>query len=136
MEPLPEEYMGQEKEGERPITSEFIQMMKKIMPTVLRQDASHLTMRNLCTEAGMELQPFYTLVTANVYKSPRPLAKALMLDKAEHLLTTTDKDIATIADECGFVSANYFIASFYRWKNHTPLDYRELYKSRKVLNVG
>jgi transcriptional regulator GlxA family with amidase domain len=47
-----------------------------------------------------------------------------MLRKAEELLTTTEKDMEAIASECGFVSPNYFIATFYRKNKMTPEIYR------------
>ena len=68
--------------------------------------------------------PFYKVILGNIFKSPRPLAKSLMLRKAEELLTTTEKDLEDIASECGFVSPNYFIATFYRKNKMTPEIYR------------
>ena len=72
----------------------------------------------------MELKPFYQLILGNIFKNPRPLAKTLMLRKADQLLTTTEKDLDQIASECGFVSPNYFIAAFYRKNKVTPEIYR------------
>ena len=81
-------------------------------------------MRELCVEAKMDLQSFYKLILANIYKSPRPMARTLMLKKAEELLKTTEKDLEQIAAECGFVTPNYFIATFYREHKMTPEIYR------------
>ena len=81
-------------------------------------------MRELCTEAKMELKPFYQLVLQNIFKSPRPLAKTLMLKRAEELLKTTEKDFEEIAAECGFVTPNFFIATFYHQHKMTPEVYR------------
>ena len=52
------------------------------------------------------------------------MIKSLMLKKAEELLTMTEKDIEQIAAECGFVSPNYFIATFYGKHKMTPEIFR------------
>ena len=124
LEPVPEEYSGTEISNQNALTPEFIATMEKILPTVLKKDTKKLTMRELSAVAKMELQPFYQVILGNVFKSPRPLAKTLMLKKAEQLLTMTEKDLDQIALECGFVSPNYFIATFYRKNKMTPEIYR------------
>lgn len=125
LEPVPEEYMGIENgRSLNAFTPEFIATMEKIIPTVLRKDVDKLTMRELSAAAKMELKPFYQVILGNIFKSPRPLAKSLMLKKAEELLTMTEKDIEQIAAECGFVSPNYFIATFYGKHKMTPEIFR------------
>ena len=72
----------------------------------------------------MELQPFYQVILGNIYKSPRSMAKTLMLKRAEEMLTRTEKDMEEIAAECGFVTPNFFIATFYHEHKMTPEIYR------------
>jgi transcriptional regulator GlxA family with amidase domain len=100
-------------------------MMDKILPVVLGKDEETMTMRELSEAAKMDLPAFYQLVLGNVYKNPRPMAKKLMLRKAEGLLTTTEKDVDEIASECCFVSPNYFIGTFYHEHQMTPEVYRQ-----------
>ena len=92
-------------------------------------------MRELSNAAGMEVQKFYQLVMANIYKSPRPLIRKLMMSKALEMLETTDKDILEIAYECGYVTPNFFIASFYRQMRMTPEEYLAM-RRRKRSTVG
>ena len=125
LEPVPEEYKGMETSSQNVLTPEFISTMEKILPVVLGKDEEALTMRELCSEAKMDLPSFYQLILGNIYKSPRPMAKTLMLRKAENLLTTTEKDVEEIANECGFVSTNYFIGTFYHEHRMTPEVYRQ-----------
>ena len=127
LEPIPEEYMGMDSEHQSSLTPEFVATMEKIFPMVLKKDSGRLTMRELSEAAGMELQPFYQLILSNIFKSPRPMAKTLMLKKAEKLLVMTEKDLEQIASECGFVSPNYFIATFYRSYKMTPDLFRRQY---------
>ena len=125
LEPVPEEYKGMETSSQNVLTPEFISTMEKILPVVLGKDEEALTMRELCSEAKMDLPSFYQLILGNIYKSPRPMAKTLMLRKAENLLKTTEKDVEEIANECGFVSTNYFIGTFYHEHRMTPEVYRQ-----------
>lgn len=125
LEPVPEEYKGMETSSQNVLTPEFISTMEKLLPIVLEKDDEKLTMRELCAEAKMDLPSFYQLILGNIYKSPRPMAKTLMLRKAEHLLTTTEKEVEEIASECGFISPNYFIGTFYHEHQMTPEVYRQ-----------
>jgi transcriptional regulator GlxA family with amidase domain len=134
LEPSPEEYKGIESNLQNALTPEFIAVMEKITPLVLERDDDRLTMRDLCSEAKMELQPFYQLMLGNIFKNPRPLAKTLMLKKAEKLLTSTEKDMEEISGECGFVTPNYFIATFYHEYHATPEVYRQ--KNSPLRRVG
>ena len=124
LEPVPEEYLCETSALQTTLSPEFMEMMARIMDAVLAKDTEKLTMHELSSVAGMDLQPFYQLVIDNIHKNPRPLAKKMMLEKAERLLTTTQKDIAEIATECSFVSPNYFIGIFYRTHQMLPQEYR------------
>lgn len=98
--------------------------MERIMPVVLGKKTENLTMHELSTVAQMDIQGFYQLVIDNIYKSPRPLAKKRMLAKAEQLLITTQKSLDEIAAECDFISANYFIGTFFHVHRMLPEEYR------------
>ncbi len=125
LEPANDEYSADEQAFHRnDLTPEFVAMMEKIIPTLMKRRGEKLTMRELSAVAGMELQPFYQLVLGNIFKSHRPLAKSMMLKKAVKLLTMTEKDLEQIAKECGFVSTNYFIGIFYHQYRMTPEIYR------------
>ena len=124
LEPLTEEMMGMPIDDSSMLSDEFMAIMEKITPLVLSKDTKLLTMRDLSTEAGVDVQDFYNIVSANIYKSPHPLARKLMLRKAKKLLKTSELEIGVIAEECGFVSANFFIAAFYRQYRMTPAEYR------------
>ena len=47
------------------------------------------------------------------------------LEEAEKMLRNTKAPIDEIAAQCGFVSANYLIASFYQKYKTTPQAYRK-----------
>ena len=84
-----------------------------------------MTMRRLSNAAGVGVKEFYAMITANIFKSPRVLIKRNRLVQAERMLRNTKAPIDEVAKECGFVSANYFIASFYQKYKTTPQQYRQ-----------
>ena len=126
LEPLPEELKNEGFGSMAEITPEFMETMVAIIPTVLDKKNKSLSMRELSNVAGMKLSDFYSLITSNIYKNPRPVAMELMLSRAAKILKTERlKDVAEIAEECGFVSPNFFIASFYHKYHKTPEQYRQ-----------
>ncbi len=129
LEPTQEELNGEDTIQQDELDPKFVEMMEKILPYVYNfnqtEKKRRLTMRMLSSEAGLDVQEFYRLVSDNIYKNQRPLFRKLMLDRAEKMLRAKKKPLSLIAEECGFVSANYFIAAFYRQHRMTPEQYRE-----------
>ena len=135
LEPVPDEYgVDEQAIHQNDLTPEFIAMMEKIIPKVIKKNSEKMTMRDLSAAAEMELQPFYQLVLGNIFKSHRPLAKSMMLKKAVKMLTMTEKDLEQIAKECGFVSTNYFIGIFYHQYRMTPEIYRRQHSNLRRRN--
>ena len=124
LEPIPEDIMGLGSDAASELSPEFIKMMEHIVPFVQSKKTANLTMRQLSSEAGLGVQEFYSLVSENIYKSPRPLIRKMMTDRAEELLKTTSKTIGEISEQCGFVTPNFFIATFYRYHRQTPAEFR------------
>lgn len=125
LEVIPEEKHGIGKDPQNELDPDFMEMMMKLMPSVLTKDSEQMTMRELSDEAGMNVQRFYRLVMANIYKNPRALEKRMMISKAAGLLKDTEMDIPEIANICGFSTPNYFIATFFHEKKMTPMAYRK-----------
>ncbi len=126
LEPSVEEMNGEELSLQDDVDDQFIKVMEKIIPIVIAsQKHSRISMRQLSIEAGLDVQAFYQLVSDNIYKSPRSLFRKVMLERAEKLLKNRAMPLDMIAEECGFVSANYFIAVFYHIHKMTPAEYCE-----------
>lgn len=130
LEVIPEEIHGIGTDPQNELDPDFMDLMVKLMPFVLSKDMEQMTMRELSNEAGMNVQRFYRLVMANIYRNPRALAKRMMITKAKGLLTDTEMDIPEIASLCGFSTPNYFIATFFHEKKMTPKAYRKNKKKR------
>jgi AraC-like DNA-binding protein len=125
LEPVPEEYSAATEDMQIDLEPEFLAVYKKILPLVELEKKKKMTMRRLSNAAKMDAKSFYQLITANIYKSPRQLIKQARLQKAERMLRNTKEPIDVIAKECGFISVNYLIASFFHVYRVTPEQYRK-----------
>lgn len=65
------------------------------------------------------------------HTSWRKVVAELRIRKACQLLKFSDLSIQCIADDIGFSSASAFTTAFARDKGHTPLEYRNRFKSKK-----
>ena len=124
LEPGPEEYSADKIDPQLELEPEFVAVFKKIVPLVEIEKKKRMTMRRLSNAAGVDAKTFYSLITANIYKSPHSLVKQARLAQAERMLRNTKAPIEVVAKECGFVSANYFIGSFFHVYHVTPEQYR------------
>ena len=111
--------------SEQQLAPEFIDIMEKLIPYVHENKKEDITMRKLGDVADVDIVRLYEVVTANIYKSPRDMVKQFRLRKAAELLTTTNKTIEEISDECGFYTPNYFMGNFFHEHKRTPAEYRD-----------
>ena len=126
LEPIAEEYSQAVVETQTTLAPAFVKALDKIKPLVLMEKKKKkMTMRRLSSAAGVSGKDFYQLITANIFKSPRELIKKNRIAEAEKMLRVTKEPIDVIAARCGFVSANYFIASFFHVYKVTPEMYRQ-----------
>lgn len=123
LSPSYEEIHGDSVDYRTEVSAEFQQTVIEIMP--LFQQHGMQTIGSLSDKAGMSRQEFYNIISKNLYRSPRLLARTLRLQRASDLLTGTDKSIEEISETCGFCSPNYFIACFFHQFKMTPAEYRE-----------
>ena len=133
LEPSIDEIHGRFDDNQMGLDPEFIEMMIKLMPYVMSKPESSLTMRELGKESGLEIQKFYKLITANIYKSPRPMALSMMMEKGVEMLRKTNKSVEEVANELGFVSPNYFVAAFYQKMKKTPEEFRKRHTVKSVV---
>lgn len=124
--PLADEISGAGVDASNTLSKEFVQVMLKLLDFVDDKRISQLSLKMLSEKAGMDMQSFYTLISANIYKNPRELVKQVSLNRAKTMLTTSGDDIADIASKCGFASPNYFIASFFHEHHVLPEEYRRM----------
>lgn len=102
----------------------FEDAMVKIVPYINLHRNEPVTMRRLADVSGFDMPTLYEQFSANLYKNPRQLVEQLRLQEALALLQETTLSIEEIAEQCRYVSPNYFIASFYHRYRRPPSDYR------------
>lgn len=127
LSPTAEELFFSNRDISKPLSPEFSALIIKIIPFV-QEHKGRVTMRELSKVSGTDIVTFYHLMTTNLYKSPRELARKLALQSAAHLLVTTDKTVEEIAELCHFYTPNYFMGCFFHEYKRTPKEYREKYR--------
>jgi len=111
--------------GDYGMSTDFMESMLKIVPYITGlKDNQNCSIRDMADLVGKSSSELYDLLAANLDKNPRTLIGLLRLTEAAELLKNTDKSVEEIANECNFISPNYFIASFYHRYRQTPADYR------------
>jgi AraC-like DNA-binding protein len=118
---------GGDEEGAHQVMSrDFVNVMLKLVPYVISQkDVKKITMKELEQSAGVSRAQLYQLLSSNIDKNPRQLIVLLRIEEAARLVRTTEMSFEQIADECRFVSPNYFFAAFFHHFRMTPEDYRK-----------
>jgi AraC-like DNA-binding protein len=117
---------GDEDSPHQMMSGEFVRVMLKLVPYVLRQkDIQNVTMKELEQESGISRAQLYQLLSLNIDKNPHQLILQLRLEEAARLISTTDMSFEQVAEECRFVSPNYFFAAFFHHFRMTPGDYRK-----------
>ena len=125
LEPASEEYSSSALVTQNTLDPAFVTAMEKIKPVVMQKKQKKMNMRILSNAAGVNGKEFYQMVTANIFKNPRTLVKKARLEEAEKILRVSKEPIEVIAEKLGFVSTNYFIASFYQKYKVTPEKFRQ-----------
>lgn len=75
---------------------------------------------------SVHMSPFYfhTVFRRLKGETPQVCLNRLRIEKAVELLLTSDQEIRSIAEECGFSSQSYFTEVFRKYMNMTPRVYR------------
>ena len=117
---------GEEDSPGQVMSKEFVHAMLKLVPYVSsRKDYQNITMKELEEESGIARPQLYRQLSLNIDKNPHQLILLLRLEEAARLVRTTDMSYEQIAEECRFVSPNYFFAAFFHHFRMTPVDYRK-----------
>lgn len=78
----------------------------------------------LCSMIGMCEKTLYRFLKRHTDLTVKELVISLKIEKAQYLLSTTDKPINTIANECCFCNDKTFYRIFKRETGVTPMEYR------------
>ena len=123
--PSQEEIYGTDVESQIELNNDFVELMLKIIPFVRERGGRPFSMHMLSSITDMDLLELYEIISDNIHKSPRVLVRSMRLDTVAEMLRSTEKTVEQIAEECGFVSPNYLVSSFFHRFKVTPREYRE-----------
>ena len=84
-----------------------------------------ITLDKMAKIAGMSKRNFQRTFSKIAILSPTEHLIRLRLDKAAEQLRFTNKQISSIAIDCGFSDSNYFSRCFKKHRGCSPLDYRK-----------
>lgn len=113
-----------ERSDSEDFDSDYIDMMSTSVNYIIHHPNDGITISTLSALTGLTAPQLYKLLSENKAINPRRLMLGLHLEEAARMLRDTDKSIEEIAEECRFVSPNFFIASFFHRYRQTPDDYR------------
>ncbi len=91
--------------------------------------AERISLDKICNIINVNKSYFCRLFKKIIGVSFVEYLNILRLNKAEYLLSNSDKSITEISYEVGFPSPSYFTELFHALKGHTPSFYKKLKKS-------
>ena len=87
--------------------------------------AAEWTLDALATRYGASREQFRRVCLRELGRSPMQHLTSLRIERAQHLLTSTDDKVESIAHQVGFEDASVFSRAFKRWVGRSPKSYRE-----------
>lgn len=116
--------LRQDADSKSTLNPQFVDAMLRIVPYIRQHQGEPFSLRDLITLTELKPKRFYEIIASDLESNPRQLIRLLRLDEARQLLSDTALSVSEIANRCGFVSPNYFIALFYHQYRVTPQHYR------------
>ncbi|MFZ3591158.1 bifunctional transcriptional activator/DNA repair enzyme AdaA [Bacillus sp. DJP31] len=100
-------------------------LVKKVMSFLIFHYKSRLSLQNIADHVGVSAFYLDRLFKQETSETPRTLLEKIRIDKAAHLLTSTDRSNLEICYEVGFQSPSNFYKIFRRLKNCSPSKFRK-----------
>lgn len=96
--------------------------------------AEKITLTKLCREANMSKTSFLQHFKNNYNCTPSEYLNDYRINQSKIMLRETDKNVATIAQNCGFFDSSHFIRCFSKKVSVSPAKYRENILKEKQSN--
>ena len=101
-----------------------VELLMELMPYSVNGKLDHNVLFQMAQRRDMKITDIYDLITTNIFRSPRLLILAMVIDSAKKDLANTMMTIEEVAEKNNFSSPNYFIAMFFRRYGKTPAQWR------------
>ena len=95
-----------------------------VLELIRRRYREHLTLKDLAETVHLHPSYFSAMFKASVGVSPLAYLARQRLQRAEHLLLTTDEPLRTIASATGFSDRSHLSRAFRRAMGVAPTTYR------------
>ena len=114
----------QQQEEDAPATvSVFITRLKEVIEA--RLENSDVSVEDLAADMNLSRVQLYRKVKAITGSSPVELLRTARLNRAYHILLTTDKSVSEVAYAVGFTAPSYFTKCFKDEYGMVPGDVRK-----------
>lgn len=115
---------GSDNSGGEPNSARINGKIREIYNFVQENYQEKISVRQMAEKVHFSEGYFCRFFKDNFHMSFMEYVNGVRLQKAEYLVTETDKTMEEIAGETGFSSSNYFAISFRRAYGISPLKYR------------
>ena len=125
---------GAETDGANSVNSDIASGIYRAMSYINRHYSDDISEKQMSELAGMSCSHFsrsFKVVTGKTYKEYLNMTR---INRAEHMLATTDKTVTQICADCGFNSTAYFVKIFKRYKLMPPMAYKRKEKYHEYKN--
>lgn len=95
-----------------------------VLQLIGREYRSHLSVADLARKAGMSVRSLERTFIKKFQTTPLRYLNRVRVQAARHALVHTDKDLSTIAVECGFYDQSHMTTQFKRAYGKSPRRYR------------
>lgn len=108
------------------VRGEVVEAIYRAVVHINSHYAEKISAKQLCLLTGMSYSFFSRSFKEITGKNFKEYLNMIRVNQAERLLTTTDKTINEIGNECGYNDDSYFIKVFREGKGMTPGEYKLL----------
>lgn len=92
---------------------------------VARNLAAEWTLESLAARFNASKEQFRRVCLRDLGRSPMHHLASLRIERAQHLLATTENKVESIARQVGFEDASVFSRAFKRWVGRSPKAFRD-----------
>ena len=98
-------------------------VLKPVLEYIDANYASPITLSDLSRLAGMSSKYFCRFFRAALHRTPVDYLNYYRIERACHILTTTELPVTEVAYRCGFNDSSYFVKTFRKYMGITPRAY-------------
>lgn len=104
----------------------YSQLVGKVITLVSYDLASDLSLKNIAATLNVNASYLSTVFKKECGETLTNYVHRKRMDNAAYILTHSDKQIQSVAEECGIIDFNYFIKLFKKHYGMTPTQYRSI----------